>query len=142
MIPVRWIVSVDIGQSVDPTAVAVLSVREPTNLAQAITMADLEVAHAKRSVPRVEVRHLERLPLRMSYPDQIMHVASLLRRPPLDTVPVRLVVDMTGVGKPVLELFRRGGLDALGITITAGDGETRTPEGDYRVAKLLLVSRL
>jgi hypothetical protein len=52
------------------------------------------------------------------------------------------VLDQTGVGRPVVDMFRRAGLDPVGITITAGDGETRTDDGDYRVAKLLLISRL
>lgn len=55
---------------------------------------------------------------------------------------MQLVFDQTGVGRPVVDLFRRAGLNPIGVTITAGDGESRTPEGDYRVAKLLLVSRL
>jgi hypothetical protein len=142
MTPVQWIVSVDIGQSIDPTAVAVLSVRQPLDIEQVVTLHDQELALARRSPQRIDVRHLERLPLRMSYPDQIEHVARLLRRPPLNAASVRLVLDQTGVGRPVVDLFRRAGLGPVGITITAGDGETRTPEGDYRVAKLLLVSRL
>ncbi|HKO19921.1 MAG TPA: hypothetical protein VJU82_13640 [Acidobacteriaceae bacterium] len=102
----------------------------------------LTVKHEGYESPGLALQRPGVLPLRMSYPDQIAHVAGLLRRPPLDRALVRLVIDQTGVGRPVVDLFRRAGLNPMGVTITAGDGETRTPEGDYRVAKLLLVSRL
>jgi hypothetical protein len=52
-----------------------------------------------------------------------------------------LVVDATGVGKPVVDLFRHAGLKPIALTITAGDGWTAQGK-DYRVSKLLLVSRL
>lgn len=112
----RWIVSVDVGQSIDPTAVAVMSVRQPEEIERAVTLHDRDVALAKQLSPRIDVRHLERLPLRMSYPDQIAHVARLLRRSPLDREQVRLVLDQTGVGRPVVDLFRRAGLDPAEFT--------------------------
>ena len=42
----------------------------------------------------------------------------------------------------MVDILRRAGLRPTGVTITAGDTETRTPERDYRVAKLLLVSHM
>ncbi len=138
----RWVVSCDLGQSIDPTAICVLEVRPPAEECDAITRRDMERATAKQSPPRIDVRHLERLPLRTSYVDVVAHVSALLRRPPLDRCRPQLVLDMTGVGRPVVDMFRRAGLAPVGVTITGGDGESQTPERDYRVAKLLLVSRL
>jgi hypothetical protein len=138
----RWIVAVDIGQAIDPTAVAVLQVSPPRNISEAVTPHDLTVAHAKQSPPRVDVRHLERLPLRMPYTAQIEIIAGILRRPPLDRAPVDLVLDQTGVGRPVFDMFRRAGLRPIGVTITAGDGESQVDADNFRVSKLTLVSRL
>jgi hypothetical protein len=161
----KWIVSVDLGQSIDPTAISVLQVmtrqdavthyynlteeerespdvlRPPLDWYRTAPGSDSGVMHPHAMV-RVDVRHLERLPLRTTYPDVVTHIENMLRRPPLSFPRAALVVDMTGVGRPVVDLLRRAGLDPVGVTITAGDGETRTPEGDFRVAKLLLVSRL
>ncbi|MEX2281803.1 MAG: hypothetical protein WEE89_04925 [Gemmatimonadota bacterium] len=52
------------------------------------------------------------------------------------------MVDQTGVGRPVFDMFERAGLSPIGVTITAGDQETRVNHSNYRVAKLLLISRL
>ncbi|MCX7057276.1 MAG: hypothetical protein NTZ79_08795 [Proteobacteria bacterium] len=155
----RWIMSVDLGQSIDPTAIAVLEVSTradavaqqftdpPGELAAHVSLdwftkdAEGRLRYPKHAV-RVDVRYLERLPLRMPYPDQIAHIAGLLRRPPLATPRAALVIDQTGVGRPVVDMLRRAGLMPIGVTITGGDSESRTPEGDYRVAKLLLVSEM
>ena len=104
---------------------------------------DASVLAEPDSPARIDVRHLERLPLRMDYTDQVKQVAALLRRPPLPPG-TRLVIDQTGVGRPVVNMFTAAGLNPVGVTITGGDSETRVSWGqeEFRVAKLLLVSRL
>ena len=145
----HYVVGVDLGQASDPTAIAVIEAREVVEKAEDGT----------RSSPRLklDVRHLERLPLRMSYVEQVAYVAALMRRPPLrpdgseqmrpgvrSTLPrTSLVIDRTGVGRPVFDMFKVPRLKPAGITITSGDHETREPDGSgWRVAKLLLVSGL
>jgi hypothetical protein len=160
----RWVVSVDLGQSIDPTAVAVLEVItrqgvrdaywdapeamrptiwEPPRSWFRTTDVGLEL-HSPKAPARIVVRHLNRLPLRMAYPDQVAHVAKLLKLPPLDRERPDLVVDQTGVGRPVVDMFRRAGMRPIGCTITAGTQETQDEKDrtEWRVAKLLLVSRL
>ena len=44
--------------------------------------------------------------------------------PPLDGQ-APLVVDQTGVGRPVVDLFREVGLKPIAVTLTAGDAEKR-----------------
>src|SRR6516162_8400972 len=52
-----------------------------------------------------------------------------------------LVIDVTGIGKPVFEMFTYSGISLLGVLITAGTAETR--DGVIcGVPKLTLVSRL
>lgn len=148
--PSRWIVAVDVGQAIDPTAIAVMEIvaRVDADRSKAITPHDLDmVIVAEQKAPgglaSIDVRHLERLPLRMPYPEQIAHVAALLRRSPLDRLQPELVIDQTGVGRPVVDMFRHAGLRPIAITITAGDGEGKgAADDDYRVSKLMLVSRL
>ena len=77
-----YIAGLDIGQANDPSALCVI----------------------ERVGPRLHVRHLERLPLGLPYPAQVERVAGVLDRPPL-VGHVRLVLDATGVGRPVLDLF-------------------------------------
>ncbi len=154
----RYVVSVDLGQQADPSAVAVLEVSTrqdavdaqytdpPGELASLVKLAwfqggvDGGVLYPGAAV-RVDVRHLERLPLKLDYTVQVEHIVALLRRPPL--VGASLVLDATGCGRPVLNMFRRR-LRVTGVTITAGDRETRDPDEyrDFRVAKSLLVSHM
>lgn len=164
----RWILAVDLGQSIDPTAIAVLEATTRREIvAHAVrTLTDYQPGEPDSpplewfrpeewggnsqmnrlkdpgSVARLDVKYLERLPLRTSYNDVVAHVGSLLQRPPLKSPRADLVIDATGVGKAVLDMFSRAGLRPIGVTITAGEAESRTPQGDYRVAKLQLVSRL
>lgn len=159
----RFIVSADLGQSIDPTAVAVLEVTtrddirarfwdapesEQANLIEPPrewykqSAGGLTFQHPKLPV-FIDVRHLERLPLQMPYPAQVEHIARLVRKPELRSP--KLVLDQTGVGRPIVDMFRRDGLKPIGCTITAGATEKRVyDEGgeSWHVAKLLLVSRL
>lgn len=154
----RFVVSVDLGQQADPSSVAVLEVstrqdcvndqyaERPGELASLVTAdwfrtgADGGVMYPWDAV-RVDVRHLERLPLKLDYTLQVEHVVALMRRPPL--LGASLVIDATGCGRPVLNMFRRR-LRVTGVTITAGDRELRDPDSywDWRVAKSLLVSHM
>lgn len=66
------------------------------------------------------------------------HVARLLEDPVLAGAETALVVDATGVGRPVVDMFDRAKLDPIAITITGGDTMTRDG-GSFRVPKRDLV---
>ena len=85
-----------------------------------------------------QVGHLERLPLHTPYPAIVAHVGRLLGRLPAGT---ELVIDLTGVGKPVFEMFQFSGISPFGVMITAGTAETRDGMVSS-VPKLTLISRL
>src|SRR5215472_3413926 len=88
--------------------------------------------------PIFQVGHLERVPLGTPYPGIVAHVGRLLGKFPART---ELVIDSTGVGNPVFEMFTYAGISPLGVLITAGTAETR--DGAIcGVPKLTLVSRL
>jgi hypothetical protein len=88
--------------------------------------------------PIFQVGHLERVPLGTPYPGIVAHVGRLLGKLPPGT---ELVIDITGVGKPVFEMFTYAGISPLGVFITAGMAET-SDGAICGVPKLTLVSRL
>jgi hypothetical protein len=129
---VKYVMGCDLGQSTDPTAICVL---EHTH-----QFREWERGGADQFEDIFAVRHLQRLPLGLSYPAQVQEVAHLLARPPL-VGNVELVIDETGVGRAVADIFNTAGLDPLRITITAGTEQSFT-NGGWHVSKQALVSAL
>ena len=130
-------VGIDVGQAHDPTAIAIVSriTTDTTNPA----LSELN----PEPHPRYEVQHLERLRLGMPYPAQVDHLEALLCRPPLDRMAPRVLVDYTGVGRPVFDMFagRHALRRAQGVVITGGRDTTRHGPG-WSVPKGELVSKL
>ena len=125
----HFVVGVDLGQSQDPTAVCVIesySVREDP------------IAPAQHFF---DVRHLMRFPLGLSYPTMVGDIGLMLSREPLGCR-AELVIDETGVGKAVADLFDAAGLKPFKVTITAGNEETQTGSRRWSVPKGQLVSLL
>jgi hypothetical protein len=122
----RYTLGCDLGQSHDPTAIA------------AVRRVDDDTYDPLRAM--FQVGHLERLPLGTPYPGVVRHVSRMLGSPSLRGRS-ELVIDFTGVGRPVFDMFEVVGVSPIGVTITAGDSVTR--EGAiYRVPKLVLISRV
>jgi hypothetical protein len=122
----KYYLGLDLGQASDYTALAVLE----------------KQAGAARTA-ELHCRHLQRWPLRTPYPSIVDDVRKMLDSPRLKEAgrPV-LVVDATGVGAPVVDLFRRGGINASlrPVQITGGDSVTEGEGGLKRVPKRDLVS--
>ncbi|OSJ34221.1 hypothetical protein BSZ19_12825 [Bradyrhizobium japonicum] len=136
----RWFVGVDLGQSTDPTAISVMNHR-------VLPLDGWDVIEKTRTrrqkrMTHFDVRHLERLPLGMSYPQQIQRVVNLLGRAPLNALRPKLVIDETGVGRPVGDMFDAAGLWPSRITITAGLEATQHGANTWHVPKGLLISNL
>ena len=134
-------VGLDLGQSADYTALAVV---------QKVDVYDPDTSKFREEL---RLRHLERFALRTPYPDIVDHVAALLRREELHPWEVdrgrrkrqthpTLVVDNTGVGAPVTDLFNKKKVKFVGVTITGGTSVTRLGTYKYGVAKRDLVSAL
>ena len=89
------------------------------------------------------LRYLERYPLHTSFPDIVEDVALELARPPLSAAHAtcELIIDASGLGSPVTDLFRRRGMRVTlrPVQITAGNAAT-CDKGLYRISKRLLVS--
>jgi hypothetical protein len=138
-----FFVGLDLGQSNDYTALAVV---------EKVTVASLSGGGAEGD-PDLHLRHLERYPLRTPYPEMVAQVAALvedpqLRRTHFDSRLGRrvldepdLLVDATGVGRPVVDLFRERGLKYKAITITGGNKVTGAASS-YGVPKRDLIGAL
>src|SRR4051812_32912227 len=94
----EFLIGVDLGQSKDPTAIAVLERAE-------IKGSFDPVMYAYRKIVELRLRHLERIPLGTSYVDVVDRVVRIAQFGPL-AGRCRLVVDGTGAGRPVVDLLR------------------------------------
>jgi hypothetical protein len=118
----RYVVGLDLGQAQDYTAVAVV-----------------QRSAARHGV--VQVRHVERFPLRTPYPAIVTRMEQLVATPPLRGQ-ASLVVDATGVGTAVIDLLSQAKLSPIAITITGGDKVHRESRNRYGVPKRELVGCL
>jgi hypothetical protein len=135
-----FIMGVDLGQSQDPTALAVMrATRTPL---QTWSVNQLACTTRQDVQERFDVLHAERLPLGTGYPEIVEYVSELLMRPPLRTA-CYLVIDESGVGRAVGDMFDRAGLKAVRVNITAGIDVSQpdiTNPRRWSVAKTLLIS--
>jgi hypothetical protein len=120
------LVGVDVGQRVDPTAIAVA-----------------EIERRGRD-DHYLIRHLERLPLGTSYPAVADRVAAVVagiaartgRRP-------SVYVDATGVGKPLVDALTTKGMRGAVYGCYFNHGDRRTVEGrEVKIGKGWLVGQL
>lgn len=126
-------VGLDLGQQQDPSAVAVVERDE----------------HLKGWTPSefrcMRVQYLERMPLGTPYSQVVARVREIVRRP--EMAGCKLVVDATGVGRPVVELLRSAHLPCwvTAVTITGGDAahgsdsEWHVPKKDLLTGLLVLL---
>jgi hypothetical protein len=140
---VEFFVGLDLGQTQDYTAIAVVTFdrrrKEAVALAEDIyRLGGGSVSESKLPEAHLEVVHLERMPLGTPYPAVVRRVRTLLHTPPLQKN-VELVVDATGVGAAVVGILREAGLWFRSVLITAGDKEVR--EGNtHKVPKRDLIA--
>lgn len=130
-------VGIDIGQAHDPTAIAIV-----TKVTTRAAESQLEHLNPEPR-PRYEVQHLQRLKLGTPYPAQVDAIEAMLIRPPLNRLVPRVLVDYTGVGRPVFDMFagRHALRRAQGIVITGGRDTARNGNG-WSVPKGELVAKL
>ncbi len=129
-----YFAGLDLGQKQDPTAMAVVEWREYDGAWDA-------VAFTHRKETSLSLRHLERMPLGMPYPEVVYKVGCTMRSQQLAGGERRhLVVDGTGVGPAVVDLLRQEDLKSKlwAVTITGGDTE-RYADEYYRVPKRDLI---
>ena len=111
--PMRYFTGLDLGQQADYSALVVVernSIPDP--------------AREGRFLFTFDVRHLHRWPLKTPYPQVVEDVKKLFAEGPLQKS--TLVIDETGVGRAVVDMFRQAKVDATlrPYTITCGNAVT------------------
>jgi phage terminase large subunit-like protein len=114
----KFIVGLDLGQANDYTALSVVE-RLKTE-----------------SENTYHVRHLERV-RGVAYPDIVAKVTKMMHSEELKGN-ASLVIDQTGCGRPVFDMFRQANLKPIGISIHGGDSVTHELR-NWRVPKRDLV---
>jgi len=133
----QYIVGLDLGQAKDPTAISILEKVIPFR-EEVVQVTPVRADFHQVPEPAVyHCTHLDRFALRTSYPKIVDQVAHVMRDPRLRDA--KLIVDATGVGRPVVDMIRDAGLSPIGVIITGGDSES-SGEGLSRVPKRNLVS--
>ncbi len=126
----EYFLGVSLGQMHEFTALAILEAtwhREP--------------AGSDNVVARYAIRHLERFALGTPYPDLVDRLKTICHDKTLAWSD--LVIDRTGVGKPVVKLFKESDIRAEmhSVVVTTGH-ESTFDSGTWMVPKLELVGTL
>jgi hypothetical protein len=123
-----YVTALDLGQVKDYTALCVLEVTQDWD-------------EEWNPITYFDLRHLERFPLKTDYPSIVRYTRSLIHRPPLTPQNCRLVIDHTGVGRPVFDMFIDAGIfNLVGITITSGRTVSEPESNQLLVPKIDLVA--
>ena len=132
----RFYIGLDLGFRHDYTALAVIS---RTDLYHAERNA---VTYEHLRTTEYHVRKLVRAPLNTEYPEIVRRVINMARHPEAQGRST-LVVDATGVGLPVVQMFKRQplGIQLVPVTITSGERET-SDYGNWHVPKKNLIMGL
>jgi hypothetical protein len=132
-----YYVGVDLGQAKDYTAISIVQ-RLPV-APVALGLAPVEAPPPAR--PTYALRYLERVPLGTPYPAIVRDVLRLRATAPLSGESP-LIVDRTGVGRAVADMFTEAGAGGVhAISIHGGDAVSRETDHD-RVPKRDLVGTL
>ena len=143
---IPWLVGLDLGQMADPSALAIASRRIDT------------WGHVQRQT--YQIRHLERFQLGTPYPEIVEQVRARLaalpkphrwdelqasRRLPLDgpvllRKPYELILDVTGVGRPVADMFRALDTWPIMVTMTHGFNMSMPKRDEVHLPKVQLIS--
>jgi hypothetical protein len=149
--PTHYFFGLDLGQRQDPAAITILQrVWEPTGEFN-------HVIWEHEYALRCNLLHAERLKLGTAYVDIVARVcrliASVAARSPANRTASQifaanplttLVVDASGVGRPVVELFRRSrsGFRLVPVTITSGAVSHTDSAGEDFVPRRDLITSL
>lgn len=153
MTTTRVAVGVDLGQSADPTSVAVLErVREELTPATHEWLNSLPHEHRTERLAeyrggmapdRFNLRLLEQAPLGEPYPAQAQRLKRILAREQIARHEPRVWIDYTGVGRAVFDIFKQERVPrVVPVTITFAGEAGPNGRGGHSVPKIELVSRL
>jgi len=130
----HYIVSASLGTGIEPTAIAVLE--------QQIQNGDRWLA----KTAALRLRYLERMSLSATYPDIVAQISTLLNAEEIKDVEAcgetDVVLDVTGVGRAILELFTRDRIAPIVAIITGAGVQEEEIDDLWRLPKRELVGTL
>ena len=140
---IGYIIGLDLGKSMDFTALTVDELIQCDRLHWRRTAFEpIASVIRRRPVKRHQIVNLRRYPLGTSYPEIYSSVQGVLHQLPARKLKPELVVDATGVGRPVVDGMRALGMRPIGVTITGGQVSNMVSSNDFTVPKALLASVL
>jgi hypothetical protein len=162
MLEVKYSVGLDLGQASDPTAVAIiLHERKDGNGVVHVRQPNGSVVKTRDVANRYDCVHLHRYPLGTTYPAIVQDIKKLMRAAPLCGVPqsiwndadgklcadpgnppATLILDFTGCGAPVADMFSEAGVRHQRVSITSGVGVTNPKVNHWGVPKALLIQHV
>jgi hypothetical protein len=119
----QFFIGLDLGQAQDYTAISIVEV--------------IPEKKGENVIKNFQIRYLHRFPLGTPYPDIVGSVKKIVDS--LDRG--EIVVDATGVGRPVVDLLKKEGIHPTEVLIHGGDSTTNTGSL-WRVPKRDLVCTL
>ncbi|MFW6084342.1 MAG: hypothetical protein ACODAA_03940 [Gemmatimonadota bacterium] len=129
---IKLYVGCDLGQARDPSAIAIVEAVGRR------TLSGLELPS------EFHVRHLERLARGLPYARVVDRLINLHER--IWAVDPFVVVDASGVGRPVVETLRERRVPIVAVQVTGGHNETRTSgrgrNEDWNVSRTVLTEAL
>jgi hypothetical protein len=129
----RFFLGLDLGQSHDFTALSIVERAELRGQWDPVRFG--HIVHVE-----LHLRHLERIPRGTPYPEVVRRVAHIVRTSAI-AGQSELLVDATGVGRPVVDLLRETHLDSRlsPVNITSGLAESLAGNGYANVPKRDLI---
>lgn len=126
---VGFVAGMDLGQSADYSCLVIIESQEQGFMTP-----------KKHVGALLHLRHIMRWELHTPYPTIAAQTKALLTQPQLRGK-TQLVVDGTGVGRPVVDMLSLAGLTPIPVSITGGE-KTNLDQGWWSVPKRELVSSL
>ena len=131
----HFLIAASVGVGIQPTAIAVIEQEVLKNY------------NWVSETGALRLRHLERMELTASYPALASRVSTLLETPEIKDGEAcggaDVVLDVTGSGRAILELFERADIRPIVVTIAgAGVREELVEFNNWRVPKVELIGAL
>lgn len=129
-----FIISADLGQANDYTAI---SITERIITGPGVLGTD------RRGEKKLHLRHIERPQRGTEYPAIVDRILEIYKSPQLAKIDKAVVIDLTGLGRPVYDMMKAAGfnysLSAISIT---GGMDVNYGKGHYNVPKRDLITNL
>ncbi len=131
----HYVFGVSLGVSIQPTAMALVEHKVWKN------------ENWEPETEALHLRYLERLQLDAGYPDTVERIDTVLKSAEIkdeecDENP-DVIIDVTGAGRAILELFKRAEIEPIVVTITNASGrEEEIKPDDWHVPKKELIGNL